>query len=391
MKPQPAPSTGRLAYPAYYWPLWLTALSGLVDAAYLAVSHYRVHTDLGYKSFCAISKAINCETVSQSPYSILLGVPIAWHGVAGYLLFLAILHPLRPGWERRGREAGWMIPQAMAIGFCLASVGFALVSILAIQAACLLCLASYAVNGLLLYQIWMIRRRFPEMEARTSFVSSFKAHLGRMGWNWTLPVALLAVATMLRLATGAYWETEFPPLDAGVRQGVTEDGHPWIGAESPRLTIVEFADYQCFQCRKTHEHLRRLVAAHPESLRLVHRHFPMDHQVNPLVREPFHQGAGKLALLAIAASEAGRFWEVNDLLFQMQGKEAIQLVEVARQVGLEPDAVASALKDLSTRRQLNADIAEGLRLGITGTPGFVIDGTVYEAMIPPDVLSRIGR
>ncbi|MBU4035957.1 MAG: hypothetical protein KKA35_05965, partial [Proteobacteria bacterium] len=43
-----------------------------------------MYTDIGYESFCAISKAINCDTVSQSPYSVFLGVPLAIWGVAGY-------------------------------------------------------------------------------------------------------------------------------------------------------------------------------------------------------------------------------------------------------------------------------------------------------------------
>ena len=57
---------------------WLTVLmltgAGLAAAIYLSVSHYRVYTDVDYKSFCAISRAINCDTVSQSPYSIFAGL-----------------------------------------------------------------------------------------------------------------------------------------------------------------------------------------------------------------------------------------------------------------------------------------------------------------------------
>jgi uncharacterized membrane protein len=47
--------------------------------------------DMGYQSFCAISQALNCDTVSQSPYSILFNVPVPVWGVFGYAFFLILL------------------------------------------------------------------------------------------------------------------------------------------------------------------------------------------------------------------------------------------------------------------------------------------------------------
>ena len=71
----------------------------------------------------------------------------------------------------------------------------------------------------------------------------------------------------------------------------------------------EFTDYLCFQCRKMHYYLRDLVARYPDKIRLVHRNYPMDHEFNPMVKEPFHVGAGKMALLAIHAAASGSFLE----------------------------------------------------------------------------------
>jgi uncharacterized membrane protein len=68
----------------YLWAVALLTLIGLTDSIYLAISHYRVYTDIGYTSFCAISRAINCDTVSQSPYAIMLNLPVAVWGVIGY-------------------------------------------------------------------------------------------------------------------------------------------------------------------------------------------------------------------------------------------------------------------------------------------------------------------
>ena len=59
-------------------------LAGLIVSAYLAASHYWVYTDINHRSFCAISNAINCDTVSESPYSIWWKLPVPIWGVFGY-------------------------------------------------------------------------------------------------------------------------------------------------------------------------------------------------------------------------------------------------------------------------------------------------------------------
>jgi uncharacterized membrane protein len=88
---QKTPSPSPFNYSVYWLLVLLLVLIGLVDTAYLAISHYRNYTDITYSSFCALSRAINCDTVSQSPWSILLGLPVAVWGFLGYLFFAILL------------------------------------------------------------------------------------------------------------------------------------------------------------------------------------------------------------------------------------------------------------------------------------------------------------
>jgi protein-disulfide isomerase len=171
---------------------------------------------------------------------------------------------------------------------------------------------------------------------------------------------------------------------------MTEDGHPWIGAENPELTIIEFTDYQCFQCKKMHFFLRSLIENHPDKIRLVHRHFPMDHKFNStIVPEPFHEGSGEMALLAIYAAAKGKFWEMNDLLFELgtQGKD-ISINFLARKTGLDPRKLSMARYSRKARRWLTADIWKGMKLRILGTPGYLINGQVYQGYIPPEIIRK---
>lgn len=187
-----------------------------------------------------------------------------------------------------------------------------------------------------------------------------------------------------------YWDVPPPTASIGVATGVTVEGHPWIGAERPLLEIMEFSDYQCFQCKKMHRYLRELLAKHPDKIRMIHRNYPMDHEFNPIVTEPFHVGSGQMALLAIHAAENGKFLEISDLLFfQVTDRKRIRIAEIAEAAGMDPQSLSAALQHEPYRRHLQKDIRDGMKLGITGTPSYFINGRVYEGRIPAEVLKPL--
>jgi protein-disulfide isomerase len=187
-----------------------------------------------------------------------------------------------------------------------------------------------------------------------------------------------------------YWEFRAPRSATPVPSGVTAEGHAWIGAEQPVLEITEFTDYQCFQCRKMHLYLRELVARYPARIRLVHRNYPMDHEFNPIVKEPFHSGSGRMALLAIHGAASGAFWELNDRLFERAGSGGrIRLEELSMETGIDQRLLSAALAHEPYRAHLLRDIREGMKLGIVGTPSYLIGGKVYEGGIPPEVLQPV--
>jgi protein-disulfide isomerase len=278
----------------------------------------------------------------------------------------------------------------LALGFTLYSVVLAFISTYFVHSYCIMCILSYGINLLLLFYTWLIRRRFK----LPSLIKGLPRDL-RMLWQ-SAPVrwvsgGLTAAALAGIMFFPSYWTLSATmPAAGSLPSGLTEEGHPWIGAQAPELEIVEYADYLCFQCRKMHRYLRQLVAKYPDRIRLVHRHFPMDHEVNALVREPFHVGAGKMALLALYAAEEGKFWEVNDALFETAARhQELNLKQLAAQTGLNLSGMRSALtRRLDLLRRLARDIGDGYKLEITGTPAFVIDGQVHLGQIPPEIFDR---
>jgi protein-disulfide isomerase len=102
-----------------------------------------------------------------------------------------------------------------------------------------------------------------------------------------------------------------------------------------------------------------------------------------------HSGAGILALMAIYAAKEGKFWQMHDLLYTLRDSHEIGTRSLAEAVGLDPLGLNLALRDPEIIGKLRDDLREGLRLGITGTPTFVIDGKVYQGQLPPDIQDRL--
>lgn len=384
-------------YPVYYWQMVLYSLVGLATSGYLMYTHYKNHTDIAFSSFCAITQAVNCDTVAQSPWSIVLALPIAVWGTFAYALFLVLLAPLR----KQEKAQGWGALTLLFLAASCCSLVLAAISLSKVHSWCILCMITYVVNFLLAFTSWIIYRRFVEQPFFSTIVPAvkifIKSKISRIG----VPVILLAlIVTWGGIPT--YWQHQPEPISARVATGMTEQGYPWIGARDPEFTVEEYTDYQCFQCRKMHFYLRQIINRNPDRIRLVHRHYPLDSRFNRFIApNPLHEGSGTLALLAIAAGQKGKFWQVNDAIYRQAELKNNNLTEM-RDKGLPLAPFAEILQisekelvDLmnapETRNHLQADMLEGLQHHMLGTPSFVINGEVYEKTLPPELLREMMR
>ena len=155
--------------------------------------------------------------------------------------------------------------------------------------------------------------------------------------------------------------------------GVSIEDAPVRGPEQAPITIVEFSDFQCPFCSRVHPTLQKLLAAYPNSVRLVFKHNP----------QPIHPDAPLAHRASIAAGQQGRFWEMHDKIFSnARDLSRRRLVEHARDLELD---IAQFTRDLDSSEfiaRLEQDIAEADLLGITGMPTFYINGRVVSGAQP---------
>ncbi len=145
---------------------------------------------------------------------------------------------------------------------------------------------------------------------------------------------------------------------------VATDG-PSRGAEHPKVTIVEFSDFQCPYCKAQEAALHRILAEYPRDVRLVFRDFPLD----------IHPDAQRAAQAGACADEQGKFWPMHDILFEhASALGASDLSRYARDAGLDGPKFDRCLASGETEKRIEASREEGERDGVEGTPALFVNG-----------------
>lgn len=119
--------------------LMALSLVGIADSVYLSI-----HAATGAPLVCDIGAGLDgCNTVANSPYSQLFGIPLAYLGVAFYGLFFLIT---LIAYVRPPHKTHHIVITALAAASSLASVAFLYIQVALIQALCVYCVLSAALT-----------------------------------------------------------------------------------------------------------------------------------------------------------------------------------------------------------------------------------------------------
>jgi len=155
---------------------------------------------------------------------------------------------------------------------------------------------------------------------------------------------------------------------------VSLDDDPFKGNANAPVTVVEFSDFQCPFCLRFYtQTLPLLEETYIETgkIKFVYRDFPLD---------ALHPNARPAHIAAECADEQGEFWEYHDVLFEKQAEwqslpsSDLQssLIQFADDLGLQTVSFESCLESQEIADEVNKDVLEATRYGISGTPTFFI-------------------
>ena len=160
---------------------------------------------------------------------------------------------------------------------------------------------------------------------------------------------------------------------------------PSKGPANAAVIIVEFSDMQCPHCQKAAPGIDELVAQKPEA-RFVFQNFPI----------PSHNWAEKAAgyvdCLGKASNDA--VWKFIKKTFEDQSNITESNVDeklkaIATSSGANGDEIAACAVKPETKARIQASVALGKSVGVTGTPMLFINGRMVSGGAPVDVLKKM--
>ncbi len=159
-----------------------------------------------------------------------------------------------------------------------------------------------------------------------------------------------------------------------------EDSPVFGNTKNPKLTIVEFTEFQCPYCSRIAPVMKELNEKYPDKIKFVYKHFPLS----------FHSNAKAAAASAIAAQKQGKFWEYRYALapHSRELSDSTYLA-IAKEIGLD---VAKFQKDMvldsAMEARIDKDFQLGVKVGVQGTPNFYINGKRQDRF-SPDLVEKL--
>jgi protein-disulfide isomerase len=167
---------------------------------------------------------------------------------------------------------------------------------------------------------------------------------------------------------------------------------PVRGNPDAPVTIVEFSDFQCPYCARAFATVEQVLEAHGDDVRLIYLQYP-------LPNHPWARPAS-IAALCAAQQDDDAFWALHDGYFENQRTMTTANVlprsrEFLAGSALDVDTWAACAEDASSdaHRQavaaLEQDMALAQRYGVTGTPGFFVNGRFLNGAQPFEAFDAV--
>jgi protein-disulfide isomerase len=203
-----------------------------------------------------------------------------------------------------------------------------------------------------------------QLAAASTAVPGDKAALGK-----TIREYLLANPEVLVEAMQELERKQDGQRDAVAQKGVQENqaelfrdpDSPIGGNPNGDVVIVDFNDYQCPYCKRTHQAMKSVVAA--------------DGKVKTIYKDlPILGEASKVAAVAALASvKQGKHTAFHNALMEFTGKlDRDKILDIASSVGIDRAQLEKDMEDPKLKRTIERNLELASALGIRGTPAFVI-------------------
>jgi len=164
---------------------------------------------------------------------------------------------------------------------------------------------------------------------------------------------------------------------------INTEGFPIRGNPNAKITIVEFADYQCSHCKTASETIKKVAKRFKDQVKVIYMDFPvLGSETTQLVA----QGA-------VCADKQGKFWAFHDLAYQHQDSlNRDSPIALAKEIGLDLRQFKDCLHSKEAAAKVARAEGEAKRLQLNSTPTVFVNGKrVILHDIEQDIIKAIER
>lgn len=374
----------------------ILSIIGIITTIKLAIIYYNANFNpYALSSFCSVNDFIDCDGIAKTTESQFFGIPLAYWGMFLYafiflMLFVDKLKNIRfLKFLEVFKNPYSYIAALGVISFTISMILLCL-SLFEIKKLCVLCAFTYLLNLL----IGMVAARgigFKEA-FKQSFID-FRDALKIKPYAIAFGIVMIIAASFLTYTSVSYVfapqlkkQKEFKEFTKAKKNKYAVSGN-LLGVENPTVELHAYTDYRCPMCFAYNIMIHKL-AKEMKNVKIIHHNMPLDTECNKYLRREFHQGSCMMAKYAIAAEKQGKFWDMNNLLFEKQPNTEKEILELAQKLNLDLNKLQDDANSLDTMHKIQADIEEASSMGINGTPSTVINGKSHVGMKPYSELKQ---
>lgn len=347
---------------------------------YLMNTHYEFRYGFeGAKSLCSISDTLNCESVSISPYSYFLGLPLATWGMSFHLAFLFLFFLAATRSEKQ--TSIFRFIKLFSLISLISSVVMGIISFTMMTTYCIFCMSLYVLS-IVNFAILFCSKQISFIPTTDDIKDLLKT--GEAGLVSVL-ISLVAIPAVAFLAhdmgSRGFKQKSAHMLSEVIaeweRSPVYEFSNAMLkeGSTTPKFTIVEFADFECIHCKNASHNLHSFVSSRPD-IELQFFSFPLDSACNPALGSG--GSGGKRCVLAKAvycAEKQTKGWKAHGWIFDRFGTaENSNFEKMAQDLNLDHSSLSTCIQSDEAAQFITAQAQLGKDAKVEGTPAVYVNG-----------------
>ncbi len=365
----------------------ILALIGIVTTIKLALIYYDANFNpYALSSFCSINEFIDCDGIAKTTESQFFGIPLAYWGMFLYMFILLML------FVEKLKNIKFLkflevfknpldyIASLGVVSFAISMLLLCL-SLFEIKKLCVLCAFTYILNFL----IGCIATDFKNGGFKKSIRQSVEDFVDAI----KVKAYLIAFIVVMLCAGGFLFYTTKTNIFApqverqkefkefiNVKKNKYAVSGNILGSENPKLIVYVYSDYQCPICF-AHNIMMHKLAKEIKGIQIVHRNLPLDKECNVYLTNQLHNGACIDAKYSIAAEKQGKFWDMNNILFEKKPQTEAQILDLVKDMGFDMEQLKKDANSIETEEEIKKQIDDCYKRGVNGTPTTLVNGEAY--------------